>query len=207
MTRLLLATRNPGKVREILQLFEEGGLRGVVVETLADHPGIGEIEETGKTFEENARVKATVAAQRSGCWALGEDSGIELEALGGAPGVRSARYAGEPADDAANNAKLLRELADTADRRARYACVAMLSSPQGEIVARAGGSCEGVIGREARGEGGFGYDPYFVPQGESRTMAQLSPDEKGAISHRGQALRALLPALRAHLEAPIGPKS
>jgi XTP/dITP diphosphohydrolase len=193
--RLLLATRNVGKLRELEQLLEEAGLEGLVVETLADHAQVGEVEETGPTFEENARLKATQAARATGLWALADDSGLEVEALGGAPGVLSARYAGRHGDSAANNARLLRELEGVTDRQASFVCVAALARPDGEIVAAERGICRGSIEEKPRGAGGFGYDPFFLPDGKNLTMAELSPGEKGAISHRGRALRALIPAL------------
>jgi XTP/dITP diphosphohydrolase len=193
--RLLLATRNRGKLRELEYLLQEAGLGGFVLETLADHPEVGEVEETGQTFEENAHLKAVVVAQATGLWTLAEDSGLEVEALGGAPGIYSARYAGTHGDDVANNARLLRELAEASDRAARYVCVAALASPEGEIAASVQGTCSGTIAREPRGSRGFGYDPCFLPEGEQRTMAELSPAEKASISHRGKALRALMPAI------------
>jgi XTP/dITP diphosphohydrolase len=193
--RLLVATRNRGKLREIEALVREGGIEGLTLETLADHPEIGEIEETGETFEENARTKAETAARSAGTWALGEDSGLVVSALGGAPGVRSARYAGGHGDDAANNAKLLQDLASAPDRRAHYVCVAALARPNGKVVAVARGTCDGAIASKPRGSGGFGYDPLFLPEGDRRTMAELTPAEKGALSHRGRALRMLIPEI------------
>ncbi len=199
MIRLLLATRNEGKVREL-----RGLLRGeaIELETLATHPEVGELEETGTTYEENAESKASASAAASGLWTLGEDSGLAVDALGGAPGVRSARYAGVHGDDAANNRKLLRALEamqDPGQRRARYLCALALADPSGQIVARARGVCEGRISLEPRGELGFGYDPCFLLDGEEVTMAQLRPREKALVSHRAHALRTLLPVLRHHL--------
>jgi XTP/dITP diphosphohydrolase len=194
--RLLVATRNRGKLREIEGLVREGGIEGLTLETLADHPEIGEIEETGETFEENARIKAETAARTASAWALGEDSGLVVDALGGAPGVRSARYAGGHGDDAANNVKLLESLAAASDRRAHYVCVAALARPDGKVVAIARGTCDGTIASQPRGSGGFGYDPLFLPEGDRRTMAELTPAEKGALSHRGRALRTLIPEIR-----------
>ena len=131
----------------------------------------------------------------TGAWALGEDSGLEVDALGGAPGVRSARYSGVHGDDTANNAKLLGALEGSPSRSCRYVCALALARPDGEILCTASGSCEGTLLEKARGRGGFGYDPLFVPEGETRSMAELAPDEKGRISHRGRGLRALLPEL------------
>ena len=198
MKPLLLATRNEGKVREMRTLLLGLGVR---VETLASHPEAGEVEETGATFEENARVKALHAARATGLLAIGEDSGLVVHALGGEPGVRSARYAGVHGDDSANCEKLLRELCDAADRSARYVCSIALATPEGEILASAQGACEGSIAEEPRGKGGFGYDPVFVPERSARhTMAELEPRDKALISHRGQAMRAFVPLLRVHLE-------
>ncbi len=199
MTPLLLATRNRGKLRELESLLREGGLESLTLETLANHPEVGEVEETAETFEENARHKARFAASATGLWALGEDSGLEVDALGGKPGVRSARFAGRHGDDAGNNERLLRELGSSPHRQARYVCVTALARPDGRIVATTRGTCEGRIAELPRGQGGFGYDPLFVPEGETRTMAELAPSEKSRISHRGWALRALVADLKCHL--------
>ncbi len=198
MKTLLLATRNEGKLRELEALLREEPIR---METLATHPEAGKVEESGKTFEQNARLKATHAARCTGLWAVGEDSGLEVDALNGAPGVRSARYSGRQGNDAANNAKLMRELKGVEDRSARYVCVMALARPDGEIVATTRGTCKGRLTETARGNGGFGYDPYFISerQQQNRTMAELEPSEKDAISHRGQATRAFIPLLRLHL--------
>ena len=202
MRRLLLATRNPGKLRELRELLDAAGLGpDLALETLDAHPEAPEIEETGETFEANARLKAAGSARAAGTWTLAEDSGLVVDALGGAPGVYSARYAGTHGDDRANNARLLRELAGEARRSARYVCVVALANPEGEVVATAGGTCEGEIAAAPRGEGGFGYDPLFLPAlCPGRSMAELAPERKRAISHRGRALRAFLPRLRARLE-------
>ncbi len=196
MKRLLVASRNPGKLRELRGLLagEE-----VCLDTLTSHENVGEIDETGDTFEANAGLKASHAARETGLWTLGEDSGIEVAALDGAPGVRSARYAGVHGDDAGNNRKLISELRGIENRAARYVCALALANPQGEVVAAVHGVSEGQILDAPRGSGGFGYDPYFVPEGETRTNAELSESEKSAISHRGRALRAFIPILRLHL--------
>jgi XTP/dITP diphosphohydrolase len=196
--RLLVATRNEGKLRELRQLLDGTGLR---LETLASHPEVGEVEETGETFEANARAKASHAALATKMWTVAEDSGLAVDALGGAPGVRSARWSGVHGDDAANIAKLLADLADrTGPRSARFVCAMALARPDGEIAATAHGECPGEIASAPRGRGGFGYDPIFLPvQAPGRTMAELEPDEKNTISHRAQALRAFLPLLKAHL--------
>jgi XTP/dITP diphosphohydrolase len=194
--RVLLATRNRGKLRELAGLLAGDGR---VFEALDAHPEVGEIEETGETFEENARLKASAAARATGLWAIGEDSGLEVDALGGAPGVRSARYAGAHGDDAANNAKLLRDLGSEKLRRARFRCVLALARPDGEVVALGAGTCEGRIAEAPRGASGFGYDPCFLPEGHAVTMAELSTVEKNEVSHRGRAARSLLPLLALHL--------
>lgn len=187
--RLAVATRNRGKIREIKEV-----LHGLPIRLLTcdDFPGWPVPEEKGSTFEENALEKAESLALFSGLPSLADDSGLEVEALGGAPGVTSAHYAGKHGDDAANIARLLRELEGipSQERNARFVCVLALAGPRGEkLLLRE--DCEGWITGEPRGEGGFGYDPVFVPRGYSRTMAELSLEEKNAVSHRGKALRRL----------------
>jgi XTP/dITP diphosphohydrolase len=198
---LLLATRNPGKLRELRELLHD---TPVVLETLADHPELADAEEGSESFEDNARRKAAYAARALGRFALGEDSGLVVDALGGAPGVLSARYAGPARDAAANNRRLLGALRGERRRSARYVCALALARPGGEIVAEARASCEGSILEQPRGAGGFGYDPLFLPAGETRSMAELALAEKGALSHRGRALRALEPALRRWLAGSAG---
>jgi XTP/dITP diphosphohydrolase len=187
--KVVLASRNAGKLRELRAL-----LPGWEIEP-ADTSGV---EEKGATFYENARLKALHARRvaPSEAWALGEDSGLEVDGLGGAPGVRSARFAGEQASDEENVEKLLRELSGlaAADRGARYVCELVLVSPDGEEQ-RATGALEGAIGLERRGSGGFGYDPVFVPDGATLTVAELGDGWKAAASHRASAVRALLAAL------------
>lgn len=189
LNELVLATRNPGKVREMAALLAD---LGVTVRSLSDVPGAPEVEEDGRTFAENAVKKAETIARFTGLPALADDLGLEVDALGGAPGVFSARYAGEGASDAANNAKLLAALAGVpAERRtARYRCVLALAVP-GMPTVTVEGVCEGRIAEQPRGTGGFGYDPLFYLPGRGKTMAELRPEEKNAISHRGQALRRL----------------
>lgn len=202
---LLLATRNRGKTKEFREAFRK---LGITVKDLHDVDGIPEIEETGETFAANAFIKATTVANLVGMPVLADDSGLCVDALDGAPGVYSARYAGEGAGDAANNAKLLRELETAgADFRsdgefglkllspARFACSLVLYDPEDDSRLQAQGSVEGFILGEARGSDGFGYDPLFWVPSHSRSMAELSVDEKNAISHRGQALRKLLALL------------
>jgi XTP/dITP diphosphohydrolase len=196
LPRLLVATRNAGKLRELQPLLAGTGIE---LETLAEHPEVPEVAETGETFEANASLKAAHAARASGLWSLGEDSGLEVDALAGAPGVHSARYAGGHGDDAANNRKLLEALRAVERRTARYVCAMALARPGGEIACELRASCEGTILEAPRGEGGFGYDPLFVADGQTRSMAELAPDEKAALSHRGRAARKLEPDLRAQL--------
>ena len=186
--RLVLATANPDKAREIAAL-----LAGFDVVPRPDD--VPEVDETGSTLEENARLKAAALVAATGCAAVADDTGLEVAALGGAPGVYSARFAGEGATYADNVAKLLRELTGEEDRRARFRTVALARFPDGrEVVAE--GVVDGVITVEARGDGGFGYDPVFRPdEGDGRTYAELSLEEKNALSHRGRAFRALAAAL------------
>ena len=199
MTSLLVATRNEHKLRELRALLSSEPIR---LESLAAHVEVGEVDETGATFEANARLKASYAAEKTGLWALGEDSGIVVDALGGEPGVRSARYSGVHGDDAANNRKLVGALKGMDDRSARYVCSIALANPEGKVVSTVHGVSEGAIIDEPRGQGGFGYDPHFVATGETRTNAELDEREKSAISHRGRAARALIPVLRMHLGLP-----
>jgi XTP/dITP diphosphohydrolase len=190
--RLALATKNPGKIREILDICADWPVRWL----LATDPAAGgwpAVEETAKTYLDNALLKARAVAAVTGVPAVADDSGIEVEALGGEPGARSARFAGPTASDQDNLRLLIDRIGDVPleGRAARYRCVAACAWPDGREV-WAEGECEGGLVLEPRGTGGFGYDPIFVPQGEARrTMAQLSGEEKNAISHRGRALRAL----------------
>jgi len=185
--RIVLASANAHKARELGRL-----LGGWEVETFA-----GALpEETGETFIENARLKARHVHEALGgsAWVVADDSGIEAAALGGVPGVRSARYAGEDATDEENLAKLIDALDGADDRRVRYVAELVAIAPGGgEVTAR--GELTGTLAPAPRGTGGFGYDPAFVPDGDSRTVAEMSPDEKDAISHRARAARALLPLL------------
>lgn len=195
--RLLIATKNPGKVREMRELLAPEAARGLEVLTLSDFPPVPEPVEDAETFEGNARLKALAYAEAFGVMCVADDSGIAVEPLGGRPGVRSARYAGEGASDEDNNARLLSELASLPKPwPAAYHCVAVAALP-GKVVAEGRGRIGGTITAERAGSGGFGYDPYFVVEGRSETMAQLSPEEKNRISHRGQAMRELVAGLRA----------
>ena len=186
---LILATRNEGKVSEFRHLLD--GL-DVNMTLLADHPEVSEIEEDADSFLENARKKAREVARITGSWTLADDSGLVVDALGGAPGVHSARYAGKQSDYAANNEKLLREMADVpgGKRQARFVCTIVLISPEGDEWS-VEGMCEGEIAREYKGSGGFGFDPLFHVPDLGKTMAELSMDAKNEISHRGKALRKI----------------
>jgi XTP/dITP diphosphohydrolase len=194
LATLLIATNNPGKVREYEEL-----LTGVPVTiTYPEQEQITlEVDECGDTFEENARIKALAYAKASGLLTLADDSGLEVDILDGAPGVRSARYAGNDATDEDRNRKLLAELADVpaSKRSARFRCVVALVEPDGTTHTREG-TCEGMIGHEPRGEHGFGYDPLFIVEGHGRqTMAELPPELKNRISHRARAVSAARPIL------------
>jgi XTP/dITP diphosphohydrolase len=194
--RLVLATRNAKKRSEIVYIL---GDLGIELVDLSAWPQMPEVEETGTTFEENARIKATAVAKFTKNWTLGEDSGLVVPALGGAPGVYSARYAGKQGDDGANNAKLLSELEKVPDDQcgAYYVCTAALADPTGAVKAVVEGRCHGVIIREPRGAGGFGYDPLFLIPEYHLTFGELSARVKHALSHRGRALAKLRPVLRA----------
>jgi XTP/dITP diphosphohydrolase len=197
LTKLLVGTNNPGKVREYEELLTD--LPETLEVTFLAREGLTlEVEESGETFEENARIKALAYAQASGLISLADDSGLEVDALGGAPGVHSARYAGPATSDVDRYRKLLDALANipAGQRSARFRCVVALALPDG-TVHTADGFCEGEIGFAPRGEHGFGYDPVFVAKGHGgRTMAELPPDVKNEISHRARALLAIQPVLR-----------
>ncbi len=193
---LVTASANPHKAAEIREILARAG----DVTLLPRPDDVPDVEETGDTLEENARLKATALAEATGMPAVADDTGLEVEALGGAPGVYSARYAGAHATYADNVAKLLAELAALADRggarRARFRSVALVRFPDGRELWREG-TVDGWIADGPRGEAGFGYDPVFVPEeGDGRTFAELDAEEKHAISHRGRAFRALAEALR-----------
>ena len=184
---LVIATRNRGKLVEVRELLQD---LPVTLRSLLDFPQTTEVEETGRTFTDNASIKATAYALQTGAWTLSDDSGLEVEALNGAPGVYSARYAGESATDAERVELLLSELARTGDehRRARFVCAVSLSDPSGRIINVSTGACEGHIAREPKGEHGFGYDPVFIPEGFEQTFGELSSEVKQRISHRARAL-------------------
>jgi len=198
MGRVLVASRNAKKLNELRRILDEAGVVGLEIVGLDDVPAYDEAPETGATFEENALAKARDGAAATGLPCVADDSGLEVDALNGMPGVLSARWSGRHGDDTANNALLLAQLGDVPDERrgARFVSTCALVVPGGEeIVVR--GEWPGSIGREPVGDGGFGYDPLFIPEGGATTAAQLTPAEKDAISHRGRALKQLLPALTA----------
>lgn len=194
--RFVLATANPGKVAEIRAILGPG------VELLARPDDLADIVEDAPTLEGNARLKAQAVAGHTGFPAIADDTGLEVETLGGKPGVRSARYAGDDASDAENVAKLLAALAGCGDRRARFRTVALACWPDGrEVVCE--GTCDGSIADAPRGSRGFGYDPVFLPDaGNGVSFAQMSRAEKDAMSHRGAAFRALAEALQEPPPAP-----
>jgi XTP/dITP diphosphohydrolase len=197
---LLIATGNPGKVREFREML---GAARFTWHDLAELNDKSPVEETGRTFRANACLKASQYAQRHCMWALADDSGLEVDALGGSPGVISARWAeihGTGKGDADNNATLLRQLEAVPDdaRTARFVCVLALSDPTGRVILTARDSVEGTILRTPRGSNGFGYDPLFYVSELGKTTAELSPDEKHRISHRGKALRRLRALMETH---------
>ncbi len=191
MVDLILASRNPGKLRELAPLLD--GL-GLSVETLAAYPGAPEVEECGSTYLENATAKALGAARACGVPALADDSGLEVDALGGRPGIHSARYSG--GDAAANLRRLLEDLREVPQprRTARFRCVIVVAGADGRLLA-AEGVCEGTIAAAPRGSGGFGYDPLFIDPETGLSFAELPPQRKSRISHRGRACLALRPQL------------
>jgi len=196
--KVLLGTRNPAKLQEMRDIL--GEIPGIEWVSALDL-NLPEPPEEGKTLEENAILKAVLYAKSSGLPAIAEDTGLEVAALSGAPGVLSSRFAGKEKDYAANNKKLLELLAGAADRTARFRTVAVLALPDGRFWTSEG-VLEGTIAEEPRGSGGFGYDPLFIPAGETRTLAEMSPSEKNAISHRRKALEGLRPLLRVLTENP-----
>lgn len=189
MTEIIIATNNPGKVKDFKVILEP---KGFTVKSLADFPHIPDVEETGTTFEENALLKAEAVSAHLGKIVLADDSGLEVDALNGEPGVYSARYAGMDKDDKKNILKVLDRLEGVPEkmRTARFICVLAVVEPGGNrLTVR--GTCEGIISIEPIGENGFGYDPIFYVEGKQRTMAQLSKEEKSEISHRGNAISQL----------------
>ena len=186
---IMIATRNMGKAKEFEKMFAKAGYQ---IKTMKDFPELPEVQETGQTFEENARLKAETIANILQCPVLADDSGLTVDALGGMPGIYSARFAGEQKSDASNNAKLLHELTDVADenRTAQFHCTLVFAAPQKESLV-VEGIWNGRIARIPRGENGFGYDPLFIVDGLEKTSAELTPEEKNEISHRGQAMKKL----------------
>lgn len=202
MVKIVCATRNAGKLRELRTLLSD--VPHLTLIGLDELPAVADVIEDGDTFEANAIGKAREVAQATGMPALADDSGIEVDALGGRPGVRSARFAREGASDADNNAKLIAELRGVpeAARGARYRVVLAFADPTGalgECVHTETGTCEGRIRFTPAGSGGFGYDPHFVPVGHERTMAELTGSEKSRISHRGEAARKMARFLVSYL--------
>lgn len=195
--KLLVASRNHKKLAELRRVLDAAGISGLTLLSLDDVAPFDEAPETGATFEDNAVAKARDAFRATGLASVADDSGLEVDALNGMPGVLSARWAGVHGEDAANTALLLAQLRDVPDERRAGAFVSAcaLVSVAGETVVR--GRWAGSIAREPRGDGGFGYDPVFVPAGSARTAAELTPEEKDAASHRGRALALLVPALKA----------
>ncbi|MFE1597026.1 RdgB/HAM1 family non-canonical purine NTP pyrophosphatase [Nocardia sp. NPDC058705] len=196
--RVLVASRNAKKLKELQRILDEAGVAGIELVSLDDVPPYEEAPETGATFEENAIAKARDGAVATGLPCVADDSGIEVDALNGMPGVLSARWAGGHGDDAANNTLLLAQLGDVPDERrgARFVSTCALVLPDGTTtVVR--GEWPGTVARKPHGDGGFGYDPLFLPEGGTGSAAELTPAEKDAVSHRGRALAQLIPALTA----------
>jgi XTP/dITP diphosphohydrolase len=189
---LVFATRNKKKIEEMKRITKD---LDVKVLTLDDFPGCPDVEEDGRTFEDNAIKKAAAVANCAGITALADDSGIEVYALNRAPGVLSARYAEKGADDTKNVRKLLEDLRGVKERGARFVCCLALAFNDGRVKTFFGYS-EGVIGTEPRGENGFGYDPVFYPEGYNRTFAEMTDEEKDSLSHRGKALQEFLQSLK-----------
>ncbi len=191
MNKIVIATKNKGKIRELKSLFENTSIK---IRGLDEFENIKEVEETGQTFAENAKLKAEGYAKQSNSWALADDSGLEIEALNNEPGVYSARYAGEDSSDTENLNKVLSKLdkASKKSRKARFVCVMAVSNEQGKTQFIAEGICSGRIVEKPAGYNGFGYDPIFIPDNFDQTFGQLSEDIKQKISHRAKALEKIL---------------
>lgn len=187
MTRLVVATSNPGKLREMQAYLADLGWE------LTLKPEELEVEETGDTFAANACLKASEVAKSTGNWAIADDSGLQIDALGGAPGVYSARYG---KTDSERIARVLRELGEEKNRQAQFVCAVAIASPDGANALQSCGICRGEILSSPRGNGGFGYDPIFYVPEKQLTFAEMTPDLKRSISHRGKAIEALLPQLK-----------
>lgn len=198
MKEIVIASKNKGKIKEIQAAFAQVGVNVI---SLAEFEGIPDAVEDGKTFEENALIKAKFYSNLTGKACLADDSGLEVDALQGAPGVYSARYAGEMAEDADNNAKLLKELekVDGIGSQARFRCVLAFVDTNGEKIL-CSGSCEGIILEKERGQGGFGYDPLFYIEELKKSMAEITVEEKNQISHRGIALKVMAEKLVEYLK-------
>jgi XTP/dITP diphosphohydrolase len=201
--RVVLATHNAHKVAELNRILDDAGFTGELV-GLDEFPGAPDVAETGLTFADNALLKARAIAAYTGLPAVADDSGLTVDALNGMPGILSARWAGKHGDDRANLELVLGQLADASMRGGAFVCVAALVVPSGAGGGRAAGEwtttgvLPGSITREPRGSNGFGYDPIFVPAGMDKTTAELAPEEKDAISHRGRAFRAIAVLIAAH---------
>jgi XTP/dITP diphosphohydrolase len=191
--QILIATRNGGKISELEKLLEDLPFK---LRSLSEFSDVADVEETGATFAENAILKAREYAKQANLWALADDSGLEVATMSGAPGVLSARYAGENADDAEKINKLLKELGEKDERSARFVCAMALADETGEIKFLAEGICNGKIALNASGTNGFGYDPIFIPEGFSQSFGELSSDVKQKISHRARAITKIIQFLR-----------
>jgi XTP/dITP diphosphohydrolase len=200
---IVIASKNKGKIKEIRHFFSNSmlpqNIRDINWLSFEDFLGFPDVDEGSESFIENAKLKAQQIAEFTGKTALADDSGLEVDALGGKPGVTSSRYAGPDATDEKNRKKLLSELREISlinKRSARFKCVMVLYSPGKDIISISEGACEGRIGFTETGENGFGYDPIFIPEGFEKTMAELSNSEKNSISHRGKALEGLADFLK-----------
>lgn len=191
---LVIASRNQKKLKEIQALLEP---HGIEAKSVGDFEGVPEVEETGNSFAENATLKAVQIARHLGTWTLGEDSGLMVDALGGRPGIFSARYSGEGATDESNNALLIEELSDVpeSERGAKYVCSIAVADPDGNVRLTEEATCRGRIETTGRGEHGFGYDPYFLIRELHKTFGELSPAVKQHLSHRARAFERLAPRL------------
>ena len=192
MKEIVIATRNPGKLEEFKVLMKD---LEVELRSLEEWPNVPEPEETGKTFMANARLKAVYYAKETGLPCIADDSGLEVLALEGAPGVRSARYAGEKASDEDNNNLLLHNMKFQVKRTCRFRCALCVAQPDGKVLNEVDGICDGMLLHEPLGENGFGYDPLFYVPAKGKTMAEMTMEEKNTISHRGKALKKLVEAL------------
>lgn len=183
----MVATQNPGKIREIREILQD--LDYQVISMAELYPDF-DVEEDGQSYVENASKKALAAAKLTGRLAIGDDSGLEIKALGGAPGLHTARFGGKSLPQSEKNNRILKSLEGITDRSARFVCVIVVATPEGRVEA-VEGTCEGSIGFKEQGDGGFGYDPIFVAEGYGKTMAELEPGIKNMISHRAKALRKM----------------